>query len=154
MDFVSIFEGSPNRGESRCQRVEQAACIIWLSTTAEKHNLSLQHTTNVVLTLMHPLENLGYDLYTDRFYTSPALATKLLQRNKTLTGTVMRNRKEMPAAGKTKKNRERRCTHLCQGKDACSVDRQEDYHCSNHQTPQLNGDNSIKISMKNTHKYL
>ena len=34
----------------------------------------LNHTTNVVLTLMCPLANHGYDLYTDRFYTSPVLA--------------------------------------------------------------------------------
>ena len=34
----------------------------------------LNHTTKVVLTLMDPLCDLGYDLYTDRFYTSPEFA--------------------------------------------------------------------------------
>ena len=65
----------------------------------------LNHTTNVVLTLMHPLSDLGYDLYTDRFYTSPMLATELLQMHTTLTGTVMCNRKNMPAAVKSKKQK-------------------------------------------------
>ena len=37
----------------------------------------INHTTKVVLTLMQPLSNLGHDLYTDRFYTSPELALEL-----------------------------------------------------------------------------
>ena len=63
------------------------------------------HTTSVVLTLMDPLKDLGYDLYTDRFYTSPILAEELLSIGTTLTGTVMCNRKNMPAASKSKKQR-------------------------------------------------
>ena len=63
------------------------------------------HTTNVVLTLMNPLAGLGYDLYTDRFYTSPLLASELLKVNTTLTGTVMCNRRDMPAAAKVKKQK-------------------------------------------------
>ena len=65
----------------------------------------LNHTTNVVLTLMDPLTDLGHDLYTDRFYTSPMLAEELLHRGTTLTGTVMCNRKNMPAATKTNKQK-------------------------------------------------
>ena len=65
----------------------------------------LNHTTNVVLTLMRPLANHGYDLYTDRFYTSPVLADELLQIGTTLTGTVMCNRKNMPAAVKVNKQK-------------------------------------------------
>ena len=65
----------------------------------------LNHTTNVVLTLMHPLAGLGYDLYTDRFYTSPMLATELLLMDTTLTGTVMCNRKNMPVAINTNKQK-------------------------------------------------
>ena len=61
----------------------------------------LNHTTNVVLTLISPLANMGYDLYTDRFYTSPQLATELLRVGTTLTGTVMVNKKNMPAATKS-----------------------------------------------------
>ena len=67
----------------------------------------LNHTTAVVLTLIDALKNIGYDLYTDRFYTSPLLAEELLQTRTTLTGTVMSNRKNMPAAvKKTSKRRE------------------------------------------------
>ena len=51
----------------------------------------LNHTTKVVLTLMQPLAHRGYNLYTDRFYTSPALALELADINTTLTGTSMTN---------------------------------------------------------------
>ena len=61
---------------------------------------TLNHTTKVVLTLVEPLANLGYDVYTDRFYTSPALALALAEVNTTLTGTVMRNKKDLPLAVK------------------------------------------------------
>ena len=46
----------------------------------------LPHTVRVVLTLVDGLENKGYDLYTDRFYTSPLLATELKKKGITLTG--------------------------------------------------------------------
>ena len=65
----------------------------------------LNHTTNVVLTLMNPLADLGYDLYTDRFYTSPLLASEVLHSGTTLIGTVMTNRKNMPQAVKSKKQK-------------------------------------------------
>ncbi len=71
----------------------------------------LNHTTNVVCTLMDPLKNLGYDLYTDRFYTSPMLTTELLDMSTTFTGTVMCNRKNMPAATKNKKQKKGMWTH-------------------------------------------
>lgn len=35
---------------------------------------------------------MGYDLYTDRFYTSSTLAVELDAINTTLTGTAMANR--------------------------------------------------------------
>ena len=66
----------------------------------------LNHTTRVVLTLMDPLANLGYDVYVDRFYSSPELAAELLKISTTITGTVMSSRKQMPPAvkrGKQKK---------------------------------------------------
>ena len=66
------------------------------------HIPGLNHTTNVVLTLMAPLANKGYDLYTDRYYTSPQLARQLLEIGTTITGTVMVNRRGMPAATKAK----------------------------------------------------
>ena len=64
------------------------------------------HTTNVVMTLMEPLSNMGYDLYVDRFYTSPELATELLRIGSTITGTVMSNRRNMPA--KVRETRQKR----------------------------------------------
>ena len=77
--------------------------------------VGLNHTTNVVLTLMDPLANLGYDLYTDRFYTSPMLADELLQIRTTITGTVMCNRKNMPAAVKSNKQKKGEVATYCKG---------------------------------------
>jgi len=65
------------------------------------------HTTKVIMTLMEPLANMGYDLYTDRFYTSPQVATDLLQIQTTITGTVMTNKRNMPAAVKQKRKQNR-----------------------------------------------
>lgn len=46
----------------------------------------LPHTTRVVLTLSDGLEHKGYDLYIDRFYSSPLLATELSNLGITVTG--------------------------------------------------------------------
>ena len=56
----------------------------------------LKHTVKVVLTLVNHLRDKGYDLYTDRFYTSPCLADELTALGITLTGTVMSNKKGLP----------------------------------------------------------
>ena len=74
--------------------------IIYYGRETHLITSGLNHTTNVVLTLMDPLKNRGYDLYTDRFYTSPQLATELLHIGTTLTGTVMVNKRDLPAAVK------------------------------------------------------
>ena len=79
--------------------------VIYYGKETQLLTTVLNHTTDKVLTLVHPLAGLGHDLYTDCFYTSPALASELLQLNTTLTGTVMCNRKDMPAAAKTKKQK-------------------------------------------------
>ncbi len=67
----------------------------------------LGHTPKLVLTLAEPLTHKGYDLYTDRYYTSPILADELEKVGITLTGTVQINRKglpqEMTAKGKQPK---------------------------------------------------
>ena len=80
-------------------------CIYYGKETQLITKAGLNHTTNVVLTLMEPLKCLGYDLYTDRFYTSPVLAAELLQIGTTLTGTVMCKRKNMPIACKQSKQK-------------------------------------------------
>ena len=62
----------------------------------------LNHSTRAVLSLVQPIVNSGYDIYTDRSYTSPILAIELTKLGTTLTGTVMPNRKDMPLAVKSK----------------------------------------------------
>ena len=56
----------------------------------------------MVVSLIEHLKDKGYDLYTDRFYTSPILADSLQQMNITLTGTIMSNKRELPLQLKTK----------------------------------------------------
>ena len=46
----------------------------------------MPHTVRVVLTLMEGLHNQGYDLYVDRFYNSPLVATELEKVGITITG--------------------------------------------------------------------
>ena len=70
----------------------------------------LNHTTRVVLTLMEPLANRGYDLYTDRFYSSPTLALELAAIHTTFTGVVM-----TPSCKTEEKEKEGRCEHVQEG---------------------------------------
>lgn len=54
------------------------------------------HTVRVVKTHVELFHNRGYDLYVDRFYSSPLLATELTKVGITVTGTVQSNRKGLP----------------------------------------------------------
>ena len=81
----------------------------------ETQRAGLNHTTNVVLTLVNPLANLSYDLYTDRFYTSPVLAEDLLKVRTTLTGTVTSNGKNMSAAVKSNRQKKGDVATYCKG---------------------------------------
>lgn len=60
-------------------------------------------SSKIVMTLMDPLLGIGHCLTTDNFYTSPQLADLLIQNRTDTYGTVKPNRKEMPAAIKSKK---------------------------------------------------
>ena len=55
-----------------------------------------------MLTLVEHLKNKGYDLYADRFYTSPALADRPQKCGLTLTGTIMSNWRGLPEQFKGK----------------------------------------------------
>jgi hypothetical protein len=61
------------------------------------HNLA----GDVVLQLAEPFFGTGRDIVTDRYFTSHALATALLQKNLTLLGTIQSNKREVPAIMKT-----------------------------------------------------
>ena len=65
-------------------------------------NHEASHTVKVVTTLTNHLRDKGYDLYIDRFYTSPLLADALQQMVITLTGTVLSNKRGLPVEIKTK----------------------------------------------------
>lgn len=51
---------------------------------------------SVVTTLMQPYLDKGHSLFTDNWYTSPALSTYLFQHKTNSCGTVRANRKNMP----------------------------------------------------------
>lgn len=58
--------------------------------------------TEVVLKLMKPLFNMGYNVTCDNFFSSLDLCQKLQQKKCSLVGTLRQNRREIPAAAKKK----------------------------------------------------
>ena len=54
--------------------------------------------TNIVKDLLGDLRGKGHTLFTDRYYTSPTLASELENENTALVGTTNKNRKGMPLA--------------------------------------------------------
>ena len=60
--------------------------------------------TNVVLKLVSPLFNRGYNITSDNYFTSLELSQKLSAKKCSLVGTVRSNRREVPAAAKLKQN--------------------------------------------------
>ena len=61
---------------------------------------NLGQTPQVVLTLVQGLHK-GYDLYVDRYYTSPVLVTQLSKVGITITGMMQNSRKGVPTAVKS-----------------------------------------------------
>jgi hypothetical protein len=78
----------------------QRACIYYGRETELIDREDLGQTPRVVLTLVDKLHHKGYDLYVDRYYTSPTLATELTKVGITVTGTMQSNRKGTPTAAK------------------------------------------------------
>jgi hypothetical protein len=81
--------------------------------TTESHIKSdLPFTSRIVLQLFHNIRQTwpdisSYHIFTDRFYTSPTLASELSKVRCHLTGTVMNNRKDVPAVVKKPKLKKR-----------------------------------------------
>lgn len=78
----------------------QGVCVYYGRETELIDRDDLGQTPRVVLTLVQGLHNKGYDLYVDRYYTSPLLATELQKVGITVTGTMQTNRKGVPTAVK------------------------------------------------------
>ena len=64
--------------------------------TGRKGEAEQNQTKNVVVRLMSPLEDKGYRLFTDNFYTSPDLFFTLRERCIQACGTVRPNWKDLP----------------------------------------------------------
>ena len=64
----------------------QRVCVYYGKETQLVDN-DHPHTVRVVETLVEPFHNKGYDLYVDRFYNSPLLATEMKKVGITVTGT-------------------------------------------------------------------
>lgn len=74
---------------------ESKTGYIWnFSVFCGQSNVVVDVTKN----LLGSLVGKGHTLYTDRYYTSPTLASLLEKEQTALVGTVMKNRKGMPAA--------------------------------------------------------
>lgn len=56
----------------------------------------------VALKLIEPFTGCGRNVTTDNFFTSKSLASKLLEKNTTLVGTIRSNKKELPKSAKQK----------------------------------------------------
>lgn len=65
----------------------QRVCVYYDKETRLVDN-SNPHTVRVVQTLVEPFHNKGYDLYVDRFYSSPLLAMELKKASITVTGNI------------------------------------------------------------------
>ena len=100
---ANILKESLTLGELRLLSCPTA----WLGKVTLLINTDHPHTTCVVLTLVQPYHNRGHDLYVDRFYSSPLLATELSKVGITITGTVQCNRKGLPKDVTAKKTRNR-----------------------------------------------
>lgn len=74
----------------------------------------------VVLDLVNGLGN-GYGVTTDNFFTSLQLSQELLDQNKTLTGTIRKNRKEIPKEFIPSKTRPEHSSEILYTKDAILV---------------------------------
>ena len=77
-------------------------------TTESLIKLDLPFISRIVLQLFHNIRQTwpdisGYHIFTDRFYTSPTLASELSKVRCHLTGTIMNNRKDVPAVMKKPK---------------------------------------------------
>ena len=83
-------------------------------TTDSLARPTMQFTSRIVLHLCDELllaaDGNGYHLFTDRFYTGFDLSMELLKMNVYLTGTVMKNRKHLPANVKKLKQKKHEVT--------------------------------------------
>ena len=69
------------------------------------HTVEVELCSRVVLELMEGLEDHGFELYTDNYYTSPQLFLTLYKKGVNCCGTARTNRKGFPKS-LVKKNKE------------------------------------------------
>ena len=83
VSFRQYLKGKPNPYGIK-------AFVLADSVTGYVYNVCMYYgkETALTLTLVDGMEDKGYDLYADRFYTSPILATELKKRGITVTGKV------------------------------------------------------------------
>ncbi|KAJ8953373.1 hypothetical protein NQ318_023490 [Aromia moschata] len=89
---------------------ESKSGYVWnfIIYTGKQTNLDADYkdlpvSSQVVMTLLKPLLNLGYTLTMDNFYNSPQLADLLLTHKTDVYGTLKLSRKEVPNELKSKK---------------------------------------------------
>lgn len=78
----------------------QRVCVYYGRETQLVDRQDLKRSTRVILTLVEPLRNKGYDLYVNSLYCSPLLATELSKVGITVTGEVQPHRYGIPKEAK------------------------------------------------------
>ena len=99
VSFRQYLKGKPNPWELKAYVLSDSKtgyvhnlCLYYGKDTNLIDNPEASHSVEDFTTLTDHLRDKGYDLYTDRFYTSPLLADALEQMGITLTGTVLSNK--------------------------------------------------------------
>ena len=102
VSFRQYLKGKPNPWGIKAfvladSKTGYLSCLqSYYSKETQLLDSDIPHTAKVVMTLAAPFHHQGYDLYIDRFYSSPLLATELSKVGITVTGTVQANRRGMP----------------------------------------------------------
>lgn len=68
-------------------------CLVYTGKDTQLTEPGALYGERAVKTLLADLKNKGYNLYLDRFFLSSELASHLLQKKTSLSGTVQKNRK-------------------------------------------------------------
>lgn len=82
--------------------VETKYCLNVIPYVGKEEGRTTGLGEHVVMSLMTPFLNKGHNVCMDNFFTSHQLATNLLARSTSLVGTIRGNRREIPAAARTK----------------------------------------------------
>jgi hypothetical protein len=94
VSFRQYLKGKPNPWGMKAFVLadSKTGVCIYYGKETQLIDSPLPHTVKVVLTLVEPFHDHGYNLYRDRVYSSPLLAMELSKVGITVTGTGQQER--------------------------------------------------------------